>query len=291
MFNRPPPDPTTPIPILIAATVRLYVRTFRPLFVMAALIALVFTVAGEVLLPRPDVEQPETTLGSPDLQEREDVGETVVEEEVREVDLPALFASVILDAVSIGVLSVVLWRAALLHRGEPSSLAAALAVVPVFAPRCFAGAMLLNVPLFIANASASALAVGSGGVQALLALALSVFVLVRTSLYVPAVVLEDRSIAGALVRSWRLVEGRWMRTFLLQLVVGIPIFAVTLAIAVASAGSSAPVIVAVEAVATGVSVPFLSVFGLLLFEDYVRAPDGTQQRQLDDRPPTDEPPR
>ena len=257
MFNRPPPNPTTPIPILIAATVQLYLRTFKPLFVTAAPIALVLSTVGAMLLPQPDIERPETLFR-------------------------VLFASVILQAVSVGVLSVVLWRAALLHRGEPSSLTAALASVLVFGPRSFAGAMLLSVPPFILAASPLALP----------ALALTVFVWIRASLYVPAVVLENRSISGAFARSWRLIEGRWRRTFLLELIVGAPIIAVTFAIAAPLADAAAPVMIAVDTLVTGVVASFVSVFGLLLFEDYARASAETPPRQLDDRPPTDgDPPR
>ena len=258
VFNRPPTSPTTPIPTLIATTVDLYLRTFRPLFVTAALITLVLSTAGAILLPQPDAERPETIL-------------------------PALFASVILQAVSIGALSAVLWRAASLHRGEAPSLTATMATVLAFGPRCFAGAMVLSLPLFVL--------LGSAGPLALPAFALIVFIWIRTSLYVPAIVLEDRSIAGAFARSWRLIEGRWMRTFLLQLIVAIPIFAVTLVIGLLLASSAVPMMVAMDAVATGVFVPFVSVFGLLLFEDYARASEGTPPRELDDRPPTDAPPR
>ena len=259
VFNRPPPNPTTPIPVLITAAVALYRRTFTPLFVTAALIALVVSTASATLLPQPDIERPETFR-------------------------PALFASLILQAVSIGLFSAVLWRAAMLHRGESSSLAKALASVVSFGPRCFAGGMLLSVPLFVLLSSTGALA--------LPALALTVFVWVRASLYLPAVVLENRSIAGALARSWRLVEGRWRRTFLLALIVAIPFSAITLAIGAPLAGAATPVIIAVGALTTGVFVSFLSVLGLLLFEDYVRASEGTPPRPLENGPPTDtQPPR
>ncbi len=253
MFNRPPPNPTMPIPALIAAAVELYRRTFRPLFVTAALIALVVATVSATLLPQPDIERPES-LG------------------------PALFASLILQAVSFGLFSVVLWRAATLHRGESSSLAGALASIVAFGPRCFAGGMLLGVPLFVL--------LGSTGALTLPALALTLFVWVRVSLYVPAVVLENRSIAGALARSWRLVEGRWRRTFLLALIVTTPFFAITLAIGESLAGAATPVIIAASALTTGVFVSFLSVLGLLLFEDYVGASGGTPREQLDGRPPT-----
>ena len=257
MFNRPPTNPPTPIPALIAATVDLYRRTFRPLFVTAALITIVISIAGAVLLPEPDAEQPDTIV-------------------------LVLFVSVILQAVSIGALSVVLWRAAQLHRGEAPSLNATLAMILVFGPRCFAGAMVLSLPLFLLLTRVGALALPAFG--------LIVFVWVRTSLYVPAIVLEGQSIAGALARSWRLVQGRWMRTFLLELIVAVPIFVVTLAIGVPLAGSAVPVMIAVDVVVTGAVVPFVSVLGLLLFEDYARVSEGPPPRELDDRPPTDGPP-
>ena len=257
VINRPPADPVTPISALLAATLAVYLRTFRPLFVTAALLTLALSTAGALFLPEPDPDRPESIL-------------------------LVLFASIIFQAVNIGVLSVVLWRAALLHRGETPSLTSTLAMVLVFGPRCFAGAMVLSIPLFVLLAGAGQLALPAFGAI--------VYVWVRTSLYVPAIVLENRSIAGALARSWGLLRGRWMRTLLLELAVLVPIFVVTFAIGVPLAGAPIPVMVGVDALATGVITPFLSVFGLLLFEDYARATAGTPPRELDDGPPTDEPP-
>ncbi|MCH8848924.1 MAG: hypothetical protein IIC32_08125 [Chloroflexi bacterium] len=258
VINRPPPDPVTPVTDLLAATLAVYLRTFRPLFVTAALLTLVLSTVGAILLPQPDAERPESII-------------------------LVLFASVIFQAVNIGVLSVVLWRAAALHRGEAPSLTATLAMVLVLGPRCFAGAMVLSLPLFVLLTAVGPLALPAFGVI--------VFVWIRTSLYVPAIVLEDRSIAGAFVRSWKLIGGRWMRTFLLELILVVPIFVLTFAIGLLLAGSSIPVMVGVDAVATGIFVPFLSVFGLLLFEDYSRASAGKKPPELSDRPPADEPPR
>ena len=258
MINRPSPDPVTPISALIAATLAVYLRTFRPLFVTAALPTLVLSTTGAVFLPQPDPERPESIL-------------------------LVLFASVLFQAVNIGVLSVVLWRAASLHRGEAPSLTATLAMVRVLGPRCFAGAMALSLPLFILLTTVGPLALPAFG--------MITFIWIRTSLYVPAVVLEDQSIAGAFVRSWRLIERRWMRTFLLELIVVVPIFVLTFAVGVPLAGAPVPVMVGVDAVATGIFVPFLRVFGLLLFEDYARASAGKKPPELSDRPPADEPPR
>ena len=259
MFNRPPSNPLTPIPTLIAAAVALYARTFKPLFVTTVAIALALSTASAILLPQPDIEQPETFRA-------------------------VLFASVILQAVSVGVLSVVLWRAALLRRGEPSSLKGALSAVIAFGPRSFAGTMLLSLPLFVL--------LGSAGALAFPALGLTLFVWVRASLYVPAVVLENQSIVGAFVRSWTLVQGRWRRTFLLELIVAIPIFVLTLVMGALLAGASLPVLVAVDTLATGIFIPFVSIFGLLLFEDYVQASAGTPPQELGGQPPDGgEPPR
>ena len=256
LFNRPPPTPTTPIPVLIAATIALYRRTFRPLFVTAAVIAAPLTVVNVLLLPQPDVERPETLLRW-------------------------LFAEVILQAVSVGFLSVVLWRATLLRRGEASSLTGTLLMVLVLGPRCFPGGMLLGVPFFPLPGTPDRLALPVFG--------LTVFVWVRASLYVPAVVVENLSIVEGFVRTWRLVAGRWLRTLLLVSIVALPIIAGSFALAALLVNVTAPVMIVVDTVATGVVIPFLSVFGLLLFEDYARASAGTPG-QLDDRPPTDEEP-
>ena len=248
-----------PAAVLLGATLKLYLQTFKPLFATAAVIALVLSIIGSLVLPEPDIDRPETIVS-------------------------ALFASVILQAVSIGVFSVVLWRAALLYRGESPSLSGVIGAVFIFGPRCFAGGMLLSAPLLILF--------GSAGALALPAFALTVFVWVRASLYVPAVVLENRSIVGAFARSWRLVDRRWMRTFLLEAIVIVPFFIVTAAMTIplsaADAGSLA--LIVVDVVTNGVFVPFLSVFGLLLFEDYRRVSDGGDPSlQVIGRPPPDDP--
>ena len=257
LFNRPPPTPTTPIPVLIAATLALYLRTFRKLFVTAALLAVGLSTVSVVFLPQPDVDQPESFL-------------------------PALFAALILQAVSVGVFSAVLWQAALVRRGEASSLTRTLLMVLVFGPRCFAGGMVLSVPFFV-------LLLGPADRLALPLFGLTVFVWIRASLYVPAVVLENRSIVGGFARTWRLVEGRWLRTLLLVSIVAVPVLVGTFAIAALLVDAPPLVMIAVDTVATGVVVPFLSVFGLLLFEDYAGVSAGAPG-QLDDRPPTDKEP-
>ena len=83
MFNRPTTDPVTPLSALLAATLVFYVRAFRPLFITAALITVVLSSASALLFPRADAERPESTRGSVERQETEDVGETGMEEEGR----------------------------------------------------------------------------------------------------------------------------------------------------------------------------------------------------------------
>lgn len=256
MQTPPPQNVPTPVPVLIAATVQLYRRTFRPLFATAAVIALVLSTVGSLVLPEPDIDSPQTVL-------------------------PAFLVSILFQSLTIGVFSVVLWRAALLYRGESSSLSGVVGAVMRFGPRCFAGSFLLSLPiLFFALVSSPLL------------LPVFLYVWVRTSLYMPAVVVENRSIAGAFVRSWSLISNRWWRTLLLDAIVIVPVLIVTAAMTIPLAGpdSSKLALIVVNVLTNGVFVPFLSVFALLLFEDYRRVSDGGDSSlQVVGRPPPDDP--
>ena len=252
-----PPHQNVPAPItvLLGATLQLYLRTFKPLFATAAVIAVVLSIVGSRVLPEPDIDRPESVL-------------------------PALLASIVFQSLSIGVFSVVLWRAALLRRGESSSLSGTIRAALTFGPRCFAGAFLLGLLFLFALASIPLL------------LPVIVYVWVRASLYMPAVVLENRSIVGGFVRSWHLVSNRWFRTLLLEAIVTVPFFTVTAALTIPLAGpdSSSLALIVIDVLSNGVFVPFLSVFGLLLFEDYRGGSDGGDSPlQVVGRPPPDDP--
>ena len=260
MFNRSPsnpPTPTTPIPVLLGIIVQLYRRLFKPLFVMAGVIAFVPAVLTLVWQP-----------GS---------GGAV------------FLWGVALFAIEIAGYSAVMWRADALKRGEQQNVAgstasAAFSAVLVFGPRYFAGSFLLATIVGLTITPAT-----------LLLLPVAVFVVVRSSLYWPVVVLEKRSVFGAFTRSWQLTAGRWWRTFGLELVLAGPVGVGFLLTAFVVVNSGLPLLpqLVVNIVVSATVVPLLTVMSMVLLEDYARAAAGTPpQQRLDDRPPTDDaPPR
>ena len=255
MFNRPQPNPTTPIPILIAATVELYVRTFRPLFVMAAVIAFIPALMGLLI-------QPGTVA-------------------------PSFLWSVVRAGVEIAGYSAVLWRADVLqrggeHAGAGTTVSRAIGAAIVFGPRYFAGTFALGALIGIALTPVT-----------FLLLPFAVFVLVRLSLYWPAVVLEKRSVSGAFARSWRLVAGRWLRTFAFEFVFAAPILGVVtlITVVVVQAGVPSLGLLVVNVLISAFVVPLLSIMVMVVFEDYASASEQAPVRPLEGGPPTDDTPR
>ena len=114
---------------------------------------------------------------------------------------------------------------------------------------------------------------------ALPALPVLIYFAVRFSLSGPAIVLERRTPLQALVRSWKVVEGNWWRTFLVQLPV--LLFAIILVAASGAASSaveSALLSAVVGAVALGVSAPLVALVETALFEEY----SGGQPRAVEE---------
>ncbi len=109
-------------------------------------------------------------------------------------------------------------------------------------------------------------------VSTIILIPLALFLVARWSLYGPAVVVERSSSARALTWSWRLTQGRGMRTFGVQaLMVAARAIAELLALGIAAAvgGGTGP-----EIIASGLMValvqPLWMSTNLLLFEDYRR---------------------
>ena len=98
---------------------------------------------------------------------------------------------------------------------------------------------------------------------------IAIYVLTRLSLTGMAVLAEDNTLWGAFARSWQLVEGRWWRTFALQLMVGIFAFSLlSIANLIGHSLGSAPVTLVLTALAHGVAAPLIAGVDLVLFNDY-----------------------
>jgi Membrane domain of glycerophosphoryl diester phosphodiesterase len=114
------------------------------------------------------------------------------------------------DKVTIGEA----WR----HARIPSVIGVSLLV-----PLIFIGIWLPVAIIVIALAAAhvAVAAVLIGVVGGLAALVISIWIYVRLSLAIPAVVLEEVGVGTALKRSWRLVQGSWWRIFGISLLAAI----------------------------------------------------------------------
>ena len=180
--------------------------------------------------------------------------------------VPALVWSQIIAALITGFQAPVWLFAVLARRGDPLTSAAALFGVVTLLPRFFSVGLVLGV---------------GGGLLLLIsyyfpafalpALPVLIYFAVRFSLSGPAIVLERRTPLQALVRSWRVVEGNWWRTFLIQLPV--LLFAIILVLASSAASSSvesALLSAVVGAIALGVSAPLVALVETALFEEYSR---------------------
>ena len=186
----------------------------------------------------------------------------------------ALIWSQIIAALITGFQAPVWLFAVLARRGDPLTTATALYGVVTLLPRFFSVGLVLGV---------------GGGILLLISYYLPAFALpalpiliyfaVRFSLSGPAIVLERRTPLQALVRSWKVVEGNWWRTFLIQL----PVLLFAIILVAASGAASSPVESAllsavVGAIALGVSAPLVALVETALFEEY----SGGQPREIEE---------
>jgi hypothetical protein len=95
---------------------------------------------------------------------------------------------------------------------------------------------------------------------------IAIYLVIRLSLFGPAIVIEEADIADSMGRSWGLLGGRWWRTLALLLLINSPNFAVVLVTLVLPIpGLVTFVLLTVVGSVVG---PFIVVAKLLLFEDY-----------------------
>lgn len=159
-----------------------------------------------------------------------DVGETVDTASLTAVlgaAWPALVVSAVVTLIATtfltGVLTVVVSRAVLgeeISAGEAWAHARprlpALVAVTLVSLMLAVGVVVVAVGaalLAIGTGASDPAAVGAGVLAGLGAGVVATWVYIRLALAAPAVVLERRTAAAALGRSWRLVKGSWWRTF------------------------------------------------------------------------------
>ncbi len=146
--------------------------------------------------------------------------------------LPYLAADLVLvfifQAVLTGMLTGALGRGLLGHNITISEAWRIARVPQVIAVSLLVPVILLGlwvpvalIVVILAVAKINVLAVLIGVVGSIVALVATVFVSVRLSLAVPAIVLEGAGPVTALKRSWQLVQGSWWRIFGISLLAGI----------------------------------------------------------------------
>ena len=172
--------------------------------------------------------------------------------------------SLFVASVVTGAQAPVWFMAVLARRGEPLTGPAVLYSLLAFGPRFFAVGLLFSL--------------GSGSILlisvyypafSLPALPLLIYFVVLFSLATPAIVQERCTPLHALLRSLRLVQGNWWRTFLVQLpVVLFGIILVIVGGALASLIDSTVTDVVASGVALGVSAPLVALVETALYEEY-----------------------
>ena len=152
------------------------------------------------------------------------------------------------------------------HRGERPSTAAAIGGLVAFGPRFFAIGLIVGMATGLLTLS-------------VVGIVLAIYLAVRATLAGPAVIVENQGISGSLIRSWRLIDGRWWRTLGVQLIVGI--FGALLLVASLGVGWLTESVVAAAlatAVAQGIAAPLFAAVELLMFEEYREAAENEPPR-------------
>ena len=112
---------------------------------------------------------------------------------------------------------------------------------------------------------------------------IAVYLVIRLSLFGPAIVIEEADIADSMGRSWGLLGGRWWRTLGVLLLINSPIFAVSFFTLVLPLPGLINFVL-LTAVGSVVG-PFIVVVKLLLFEDYRRLAHEQPGAPADAAPP------
>jgi hypothetical protein len=255
-MHEPAASPLTPVAELFAEVLTYLRRTFR----VVVPVALLSTVTANLLA---FAYGPEDILG-------------------------VIAWALVVLVVSVATQSAVLWTVAQARAGVPHAaadpllaaigtggpgreaqvgVARAIAAAIAFGPRYVGLSFVVGLAVFILAMSGFGLPVAA-------------YLLVRWLVAGPALVEENRSIAEAMRRSWALVEGRWWRT------AGVAVLAFIGAaipdVAGTWLGDRMPVTaltIAFYSIGAAISLTFMSIVQVLLFEDYRRATDGTPPGQ------------
>ena len=190
-------------------------------------------------------------------------------------------------AATLGALAPTAYLVVLASRGERLTAGAALSGLIAFGPRFFASGLALGLVAIAVAVSASFTAFASP-----LIVIVAVYALLRISLTGPAIILENRSVPSAMARSWRLIGGRWWRTFVIQFLVGV--FSFILLYAAGGLGVLAGnvlVTIVATSLAQALATPLFAAVELLMFEEYREAVANELPRpplEPDDPPESDE---
>ncbi|MDE2838393.1 MAG: hypothetical protein OXL97_12950 [Chloroflexota bacterium] len=232
----PDPQPLTPAAELLGEALRVYARNALMLIAVAAAGALAGNLIGLLVSPVTDAR----------------------------FDLVDLVIVVLFAGLAFGLLAPVWLLAMLALRQEPLTAVAVLYGFVTLSPRFFTLGLLLGTGV-------GALVLLSVYVEllSLPALAVLIFLGVRLSLVGPVIAQEGGTPLRALVRSWRLVEGHWWRTFVIQLPVGVFAFILSeFAGRVAGGADATIVVILVSAATLGVSAPLIALVETALYQEY-----------------------
>ena len=115
------------------------------------------------------------------------------------------------------------------------------------------------------------------------AVVIAVYLVIRLSLFGPAIVIEEADLPDSMGRSWGLLAGRWWRTLGILLLINSPIFTVSFfTLVLALPGLINFVLLILVGSVVG---PFIVVVKLLLFEDYRRLAQEQPGTPADALPP------
>ena len=180
--------------------------------------------------------------------------------------------SLLISGLTSGLLVVVMKLVILSREGQPLTSAAAYDALRTYGPRYISGAVLV----LVAAGLLSFTLVGAP---------LALFLVVRLSLFGPAVVVEDSDITDALTRSWALLKDRWWRTAGILLAASVPWFILMVFVALVDPPTLIELIL--TTLGWAFIAPFITVVTLLLFEDYRRISDSGDDPRRPLLPPPD----
>jgi hypothetical protein len=225
-YDLPGTEKPTPITQIVDRAYRIYAVSFRPLLTIGAMAAVV----GNLL--------PIVGMGS---------------------ETGATMWLMLMSTVTTGLMAAAVTGLVITGRsGAPLTMSTARESVRRYGMRFVGGTTLLS--LALVGAPMLPFWVSSW------AIVIAVYLYIRLSLFGPAIVIEEASLADSMGRSWGLLGGRWWRTLGILLLINSPIFAVSFFTLVLPLPGLINFVL-LTAVGSVVG-PFIVVVKLLLYEDY-----------------------